>query len=161
MNIPAAVRGVIYLVIGFPLFFWIYSKLIALDSALGISLPGFLAILGFLLLIGGLLVVLYSGMLTFTQGQGSSDSFDSQQELITEGPYEIVRNPMMIGLIGIFFGISFTLSSLVSFIFAIIMSFVIHLFVIHIEEPGLEKRFGQKYIDYSLKVHRWIPKFKN
>ena len=33
-----------------------------------------------------------------------------------------------------------------------------HLFVVLYEEPALEKRFGESYIDYRASITRWLPK---
>jgi len=35
---------------------------------------------------------------------------------------------------------------------------VFHLFVVLVEEPGLECRFGESYIAYKRHVHRWLPR---
>ncbi len=33
-----------------------------------------------------------------------------------------------------------------------------HLFVVLYEEPALEKRFGESYIDYRASINRWLPR---
>ena len=33
-----------------------------------------------------------------------------------------------------------------------------HLFVVLYEEPALEKRFGESYIDNRASINRWLPK---
>ena len=33
-----------------------------------------------------------------------------------------------------------------------------HLFVVLYEEPALEKRFGESYIDYKASITRWLPR---
>jgi protein-S-isoprenylcysteine O-methyltransferase Ste14 len=35
-----------------------------------------------------------------------------------------------------------------------------HVYFILSEEPGLEKRFGQEYLEYKKNVPRWIPRLK-
>ena len=43
---------------------------------------------------------------------------------------------------------------------ALLLAFLFHLFVLWVEEPGLEQRFGSSYRDYKNSVNRWLPKWK-
>ena len=36
-------------------------------------------------------------------------------------------------------------------------SLLAHLFVVFVEEPGLERRFGESYRRYKQSVNRWLP----
>jgi protein-S-isoprenylcysteine O-methyltransferase Ste14 len=51
------------------------------------------------------------------------------------------------------------LASLGSTLYAIAISVVAHVMVVHIEEPELRKRFGQSYSEYCRNVPRWLPNF--
>ena len=42
-------------------------------------------------------------------------------------------------------------------VFAAVMAGPMHLFVVYVEEPKLERRFGQSYRDYKSGVNRWFP----
>ncbi len=42
--------------------------------------------------------------------------------------------------------------------FALVFLCCAHLFVVFYEEPGLERRFGQSYLDYKRSVNRWLPR---
>jgi len=35
---------------------------------------------------------------------------------------------------------------------------LVHLFVVLVEEPGLERRFGESYRDYKRVTNRWLPR---
>jgi protein-S-isoprenylcysteine O-methyltransferase Ste14 len=35
---------------------------------------------------------------------------------------------------------------------------IMHLFVLFLEEPGLEQRFGDSYAAYKRAVNRWLPR---
>jgi protein-S-isoprenylcysteine O-methyltransferase Ste14 len=35
-----------------------------------------------------------------------------------------------------------------------------NVFVVHVEEPGLERRFGISYRAYNQLINRWLPRFK-
>ncbi|TWG92766.1 protein-S-isoprenylcysteine O-methyltransferase Ste14 [Mesorhizobium sp. J18] len=79
------------------------------------------------------------------------------QELVTEGPFSIVRNPLyvfsFIGTIGM--GAcsgSITLAMLFFF-----LAFVIFRPVVLREEAALRAIFGQEYIEYCRRVPRFLP----
>ena len=78
--------------------------------------------------------------------------------IVAVGPYRYVRNPMYIGgwmaLIG--FGLVEQSGSMVIFSFGWIL--IAHVFVLLVEGRGLEKRFGQHYLEYKKSVGRWIPR---
>ena len=81
-------------------------------------------------------------------------------ELVTCGPYGIVRNPMMEGQFLFFSGIGFLLDLIAMFLILPILIFTIHLFTVYVEESDLKRRFGQEWESYCKNVHRWIPKLK-
>ena len=91
-------------------------------------------------------------------GRGPHVEFDPPKVFVATGPYQWVRNPVVITLIttvlgeAIYFGsVGILLLVLLGFPFA-------HYQVTRIEEPRLRERFGQSYIDYCGRVSRWIPK---
>ena len=43
---------------------------------------------------------------------------------------------------------------------AILFFAINHFYFMLSEEPGLEKRFGEEYVDYKKHVPRWIPRLK-
>ena len=67
---------------------------------------------------------------------------------------------MYIGAIILAIGFGFYYRSFSMVLFSLVFFFVAHLFVIYVEEPGLEIRFGQSYLDYKKSVNRWVPKWK-
>jgi len=42
-------------------------------------------------------------------------------------------------------------------LFAGLMAVAMHLFVVFVEEPKLERRFGESYREYKRRVNRWVP----
>jgi protein-S-isoprenylcysteine O-methyltransferase Ste14 len=52
------------------------------------------------------------------------------------------------------------LSLAFDFAFSTLLFLLIHIFVVFVEEPGLEKRFGESYLQYKLSVNRWLPTFR-
>ena len=94
----------------------------------------------------------------FLKTKGTPVPVNPPPTLVTDGPYAYSRNPMMAGTflmlagIGIFFG-----SIWLTFIttpFAVIISII----AFHcIEEPELEKRFGEAYRQYRKRTPILIP----
>jgi len=74
------------------------------------------------------------------------------------GPYRHVRNPMYIGGFVLLIGFGLYHHSASILILSLVLIIFIHLFIVLVEEPGLEQRFGSRYLAYKQSVNRWIPK---
>lgn len=100
----------------------------------------------------GALLMLWS-MFVFARVKGTPVPFNPPPKLVTTGPFAYSRNPMTIGLFILMFGIGFYFSSITSVI--IFTPLYIYLNILefkYIEEPELEKRLGQDYVEYKKKV---------
>jgi len=42
-------------------------------------------------------------------------------------------------------------------VYALLLTVLINLYVVYIEEPGLEKRFSEDYRAYRAATPRWLP----
>lgn len=116
-------------------------------------------------LVGGALVV--TGIGLYVAGAVAlagtkRDAVGTPNQLIVEGPYRHVRNPVYLAMVIIIVGLSllyraWQVSDLVrtGFLFAIG-----HLAVVFLEEPATRKRFGEAYEDYCRHVPRWLPRFR-
>lgn len=82
-------------------------------------------------------------------------------KLVTQGPFAYVRNPLYIGNILMYFGISVMSNSLVPFlqILSIVYFSFQYFFIIREEEAELKDIFGEKYLHYFEHVNRFLPKF--
>jgi len=45
-------------------------------------------------------------------------------------------------------------------LFALLMVTLLHLFIVFVEEPKLERRFGESYREYKRRVNRWVPSWR-
>ena len=95
----------------------------------------------------------------FSKAKGTPVPFNPPRELVTVGPYAWSRNPMLTGVFASLFGIGFLLHS-VSMVFVWTPVFVIFnvLELKLVEEPELERRFGESYIEYRRRVPMFVPK---
>lgn len=98
--------------------------------------------------------VSYAGSETRTTGNVGGSS------LVTQGPFAYVRNPLYIGNILMYFGISIMSNSLFPFLQIVsILYFTFQYYFIIIEEEGfLREKFTEKYNNYYISVNRFLPK---
>ncbi|HEX8990936.1 MAG TPA: isoprenylcysteine carboxylmethyltransferase family protein [Anaerolineales bacterium] len=94
----------------------------------------------------------------FEIGRGTLAPWDPPQNLVIAGMYAYVRNPMILGVITVVVGEALAVSSLPILGFAIFAFALNTVYFMFSEEPGLEKRFGEKYREYKRNVPRWIPR---
>jgi protein-S-isoprenylcysteine O-methyltransferase Ste14 len=79
-------------------------------------------------------------------------------ELITEGPYSMVRHPLYVfSLIGVI-GIGLTSENILVFAALVIFYLLYYPLTIIVEEKKLVNKFGQAYLDYSKSTPRFLPK---
>jgi protein-S-isoprenylcysteine O-methyltransferase Ste14 len=143
--------------IGF--FGWLALRVQAWDQNLQVQLPSWMRALGFLVMGLGASLVLACAAVFITRGRGTPAVFDPPRQFVAAGPYKFVRNPMYIGGLTLLAGFGFYQRSLAILLFAVGMFALFHLFVFFVEEPGLERRFGESYAAYKRSVNRWFPKF--
>ena len=109
------------------------------------------------LIIFGLFYVIWS-VIHFLKVKGTPVPINPPPKLVSTGPYAYTRNPMLTGIFSLMFGIGFWISS-----FSLIVIFT-PLFILAnylelklIEEPELEKRLGEKYVEYKKRTPMFIP----
>ena len=97
-------------------------------------------------------------ILHFLKVRGTPVPFNPPPKLVTSGPYAYVRNPMLSGIFILLLGLGVLFSSL-SLVFLFTPAFIaINVWELKaIEEPELEKRLGEDYIQYKKRVPMFIP----
>lgn len=144
--------------LGLPgLIIWVESKIPSYPVILP-SLNSFFA--GAVLIWVGLYFLIKTIILFIKIGKGTIMPWDPTQELIISGPYTLVRNPMILGLIIILLGEAVLLGSIGVGALALLNFVGNTIYFKYSEEPGLLKRFGNKYDEYKKNVPRWIPRLK-
>jgi len=154
-----ALRALIY-VTGFVLLFgWLALAVRPFDQRLEVVLPAWTNALGVVVMaVGGILVITCAAIFVL-RGRGTPAIFDPPKEFVALGPYKFVRNPMYIGGFILLVGFGLYQNSASILLLSLLLALLIHLFVLAIEEQGLEKRFGRSYLEYKKSVNRWIPKW--
>ena len=149
--------GLLIVVIGIPALMgfvsgrpWPYAP----DSTL-------LCVVSVLFAICGLVLSIYS--IVYMRIVGKGNPFDAYghevaprtRHLMTEGPYGLCRNPMLVGIyiydVGILVWLWSVLPLLVFLIEAILLTLQVRS-----EEKRLENDFGQEYLDYKKRVGRYF-----
>lgn len=105
-----------------------------------------------------LLAYLGASIVLTTLGKGPFVEFDPPKELVIDGPYRYVRNPVVCTLLSAMFGIAWAMSSTGILLMCLIFVVLAHVQVVRFEEPLLQQRYGQAYVDYCARVPRWIPR---
>jgi protein-S-isoprenylcysteine O-methyltransferase Ste14 len=93
---------------------------------------------------------------SFIKAKTNLKPWKSTSSIVTSGFYRYSRNPMYMGMLFIGTSASFGLNSLWVLCFQFVFVGIIQTFVIANEERYLENKFGEEYLDYKLKVRRWL-----
>jgi protein-S-isoprenylcysteine O-methyltransferase Ste14 len=94
----------------------------------------------------------------FTLGRFFSEAIRIKPEhkLITSGPYRFIRHPIYLGEILYFLSIPMIFGSLYGFVIMLVLIPML-LRRISVEERVLVSKFGQEYVEYTLKTKKLIP----
>lgn len=114
-------------------------------------------LLGLALIAAGFALWLWTVRLFARIGKGTLAPWDPTRRLVIVGPYRHVRNPMITGVLAVLVGEAALFGSLPLLGWAAAFFGLNHAFFLLVEEPGLERRFGEEYRDYRRNVPRWLP----
>ena len=76
---------------------------------------------------------------------------------VLAGPYLRTRNPLYAGLVLALGGAALAAASWGLALVALAAGVGAHLWVVRVEEPRLQARFGAAYAEYLRRVPRWMP----
>ena len=76
--------------------------------------------------------------------------------IVETGPYRFTRNPMYLGLAGLYLGIGLIVGSLWFAVLFVPLIIVMVRGVILREEVYLARKFGDDYLSYKARVRRWF-----
>ena len=112
-------------------------------------------IIGILFLVISLFFLVTS-LMKFFQSKNTLILIKPASSLQTNGIYSISRNPMYVGLVIVYLGITCLIGNWWNIILFPLLLLVIQEYIIKKEENYLERAFGEKYLDYKSRVRRWL-----
>ena len=135
----------------------------SLDTRLGLGRlspsPASLIIGGFLLAVG-LAFAQWSIFMQFTHGRGTPLPIMPTQRLITTGPFQYCRNPMTLGTILAYLGLSIAAATIVGVVIVVALASLLLVYLKRVEEKELAERFGEDYQAYRRDVPFIIPRIR-
>ena len=115
-------------------------------------------IVGAILLAVGLFFAQWSILIQFTYGRGTPLPMMPTQRLITTGPFQYCRNPMTLGTILAYLGLSIAAATIVGPILVGAFAALLLVYLKRMEEKELAERFGEEYLAYRRDVPFIIPR---
>jgi protein-S-isoprenylcysteine O-methyltransferase Ste14 len=116
-------------------------------------IPTYVAALIFLS--GGVLLAGWSNVL-FRRAHTSLVPIRPTTALVVRGPYRLTRNPMYLGLLCVYIGVTLWFGVIWALIFVPLVVLAVQLLAIAKEEHYLEQKFGDAYRHYRAHVRRWL-----
>jgi protein-S-isoprenylcysteine O-methyltransferase Ste14 len=115
-------------------------------------------IIGAILTVVGGITGVWTVAVQFMRGSGTPFPMVPTKRLISTGPYAMCRNPMALGTISAYLGISLMIGSVTSVIVIAVLSLLLLLYIKVIEEKELELRFGEEYVRYRMTTPFILPR---
>lgn len=112
-------------------------------------------ILSLLFLLAGAAIYLWCAWDFSVKGLGTP------KNLVVNGLYGFVRNPMYVGVFLLIVSRAIFFSSLPIALYLLFVMVCVNLFIHLYEEPHLRTIFAEQYLEYCRRVPRWIPRFRS
>jgi protein-S-isoprenylcysteine O-methyltransferase Ste14 len=94
------------------------------------------------------------------RGRGTPAPIDPPKELVVQGLYRHVRNPMYVAMLTVLLGEAVLFRSTTLLLYAAYFFLMFSAFIRFYEEPHLRKTFGDAYERYCESVPRWVPRIR-
>ena len=124
-----------------------------IPQAKNITLPH--RIVGTLVILLGLSLMLWAWTL-FQKAHTVLSPTETPKAFVEEGPFQMTRNPMYVGITLILLGIAIFMGGVFVFFAPVAFFLTVHFVHIPHEEKKLEKTFEEKYLGYKKKTRKWI-----
>jgi len=115
-------------------------------------------VFGSILIASGLFFALWSIEVQFTRGRGTPLPMMPTQGLLTTGPFRYCRNPMTLGTVLAYLGMSIAAATAIGVTLVLVLAGLLVLYLKQVEEMELAERFGEDYLVYMREVPFIIPK---
>jgi protein-S-isoprenylcysteine O-methyltransferase Ste14 len=111
--------------------------------------------LGAALTVGGLLFAVWARE-HLGRNWSRSVSIKQDHELITSGPYSVLRHPIYTGILAGFLGLAIAISEVRGFL-AFVLIFLVLWVKLSIEEQWMRSQFGETYTTYVRRTAALVP----
>ncbi|NLT06686.1 MAG: isoprenylcysteine carboxylmethyltransferase family protein [Solirubrobacterales bacterium] len=151
---------------------WVGGVLFAVALALGVAAPllDLAGVLGPLPLLDAEVVqaagggLFFGGLVSTVVAQAAmGDSWRigvdhaERTELVTDGPFAYVRNPIFAGMIPATLGIALLVGNVVAVVAVVLLVVALEIQTRRVEEPYLLSTHGRAYARYAARVGRFFP----
>ena len=103
-------------------------------------------------------IIFIISVLTMKESWRAGVSYEEKIDLITEGIYQISRNPAFLGFDLVYTGMYFMFFNPVLVVISLLAIIMFHLQIKYVEEPFLKQEFKEQYLQYYQQVNRYIGK---
>jgi protein-S-isoprenylcysteine O-methyltransferase Ste14 len=117
-------------------------------------------ILGGMLIIAGAPGIVDSFARFALEGLGTPAPVAPPKMLVVTGLYRHVRNPIYIAVVAIILGQALLFGDQRLLWYGALLWLFFHVWVLIVEEPELEQKFGAEYESFRTHVPRWIPRLR-
>jgi protein-S-isoprenylcysteine O-methyltransferase Ste14 len=96
------------------------------------------------------------GRITLVNSRTNVSPLKPATAIVTGGPYRLTRNPLYVGVMSLFLGLSLLLGTWWGFVIIVPVFLILHNGVVLREERYLERKFGGTYLTYKGTVRRYL-----
>jgi len=122
--------------------------------------PLIVAVVGYVVLVAGVVVLLHAFVRFVIEGVGTPAPVAPTRHLVIGGLYRYVRNPMYIAVALTILGQAMVLGRPVLLLYALLFGVTVASFVQFYEQPTLTEQFGAEYEAYRDAVPAWVPRLR-
>ena len=158
VRILTTLAGATFFVAGWPALVFLCGKLIYKSSLLHHQASVAASIVCFII---GLPWMLSAIVWQLVRGKGTPVPIVPTKHFLQNGPYRYVRNPMILGFVLYLLGWTFVFNKVGAFLAAAVVIAFLLAEVKIIEEPELEKRFGDAYREYKKEIPFIFPEWRS
>jgi protein-S-isoprenylcysteine O-methyltransferase Ste14 len=132
---------------------WLVSRAM---PALSFVFPGRKSLALSFAITGAMIIIV--GVASFRRAKTTINPMkpESSSSLVVSGIYKFSRNPMYLGFLLVLVGWAVFLLNALAFLFLPVFICYMNRFQIEPEEKALAGKFGQEFVDYKFRVHRWL-----
>ena len=90
------------------------------------------------------------------EGTQVSSTSETNNKLVTSGPFRFTRNPMYLGLVVLSLGVAVAAGAILMFVAPLLVFATANWVHIPFEEAKMRRQFGEAFDDYVRRVRRWL-----